>query len=98
MALNKNHEFEELNGVKCGIVEEECQTRKSCLLKEILEFNKLTVIVVPSPHPKLLLPQTGCRTADPATPQTANAEPQTPNPQPETPNPNPKSKYRKHLP
>lgn len=52
MAINKNHEFEELNGVKCAIVEKNASSERVAFLKELLEFNKYTVIVVPSPPPK----------------------------------------------
>lgn len=52
MALNKNHEFEELDGVKCGIVEKNVKPERVSFLKELLEFNGYTVIVVPSPAPK----------------------------------------------
>ena len=52
MALNKNHEFEELDGVKCGIVEKNVNPERVSFLKELLEFNGYTVIVVPSPAPK----------------------------------------------
>ena len=30
MAINKNHEFEELDGVKCGIVEKNVTPATSC--------------------------------------------------------------------
>jgi hypothetical protein len=52
MAINKNHEFEELNGVKCGIVEKNASAERVEFLKKILEFNKYEVVVVPSPAPK----------------------------------------------
>ena len=52
MALNKNHEFEELDGVKCGIVEKNVKPERVAFLKALLEFNRYTVIVVPSPAPK----------------------------------------------
>jgi predicted RNA methylase len=52
MAINKNHEFEELDGVKCGIVEKNVKPERVDFLKKILEFNKFTVVVVPSPPPK----------------------------------------------
>ncbi|HEX4876949.1 MAG TPA: hypothetical protein VFV31_09785 [Chitinophagaceae bacterium] len=52
MALNKNHEFEELNGVKCGIVEKNVMPERVAFLKELLEFNGYTVVVVPTPAPK----------------------------------------------
>ena len=52
MAINKNHEFEELNGVKCGIVEKNVNNERAQFLKKLLEYNKFTVVVVPSPPPK----------------------------------------------
>ncbi len=52
MAINKNHEFEELDGVKCGIVEKNVPPERVEFLKKILEYNKFTVVVVSSPPPK----------------------------------------------
>jgi len=52
MALNKNHEFEELDGVKCGIVEKNVSPARVEFLKKLLEFNHFTVVVVPTPAPK----------------------------------------------
>jgi hypothetical protein len=52
MAINKNHEFEELNGVKCGIVERNVSPGRVAFLKDLLEHNGLTVISAPSPPPK----------------------------------------------
>jgi len=49
MAINKNHEFEELNGVKCAIVEKNASAERVAFLKELLELNKYTVVVVASP-------------------------------------------------
>ena len=56
MALNKNHEFEELNGVKCGIVERDVTPERVAFLKELLEYNGFTVIAVPTPPPKVAAP------------------------------------------
>ena len=56
MAINKNHEFEELDGVKCGIVEKNASPQRVEFLKNLLEFNHYTVIVVPSPAPKAAPP------------------------------------------
>lgn len=52
MAINKNHEFEELDGVKCGIVEKNVSPERVAFLKKLLEYNHFTVVVVPSPPPK----------------------------------------------
>ena len=56
MAINKNHEFEELNGVKCGIVERNVSQDRTAFLKKLLEYNRYTVMVVPSPPPKAVPP------------------------------------------
>lgn len=53
MAINKNHEFEELNGIKCGIVEKLVSAERLQFLKKILEFNNYEVIAIPSPPPKV---------------------------------------------
>ena len=53
MAINKNHEFEELDGVKCGIVEKNASPERVAFLKKLLEYNNYTVVVVPSPPPKV---------------------------------------------
>src|SRR4030095_13553631 len=52
MAINKNHEFEELNGIKCAIVEKNASVDRVAFLKQLLEFNKYTVVVVAYPPPK----------------------------------------------
>ena len=56
MAINKNHEFEELDGVKCGIVEKNVLPARVEFLKKLLEYNNYTVVVVPSPPPKVVAP------------------------------------------
>jgi hypothetical protein len=52
MAINQNHLFEELNGVKCAIVEKNVPSARVEFLKGILEYNGFTVVVVGSPPPK----------------------------------------------
>jgi hypothetical protein len=52
MAINQNHLFEELNGVKCAIVEKNASPERVDFLRRILEYNRYTVVVVPSPPPK----------------------------------------------
>ena len=52
MAINKNHLFEELDGVKCGIVEKDVTPDRVAFLKKLLEYNGYTVVAVPSPPPK----------------------------------------------
>ncbi|MEP7127623.1 MAG: hypothetical protein ABI729_02095 [Chitinophagales bacterium] len=53
MAINKNHEFEDLEGVKCAVVEKNVTPVRTDFLKKILEFNGYTVVVVKSPPPKV---------------------------------------------
>ena len=74
MALNKNHEFEELNGVKCGIVEKNASPARVAFLKELLEYNGYTVVTAPSPPPKVT----------PAPPPKEGETPPHPAPAPET--------------
>ncbi|HEY0433691.1 MAG TPA: hypothetical protein VGC95_07460 [Chitinophagaceae bacterium] len=45
MAINKNHEFEELNGTKCAVVERNASSGRVAFLKSLLEFNGYTVVV-----------------------------------------------------
>ena len=52
MPINQNHLFEDLNGIKCSIVEKNASNQRVEFLKSILEYNHYTVIVVPSPPPK----------------------------------------------
>lgn len=56
MAINKNHEFDELDGVKCAIVERNVSAERVQFLKSLLEFNGYTVMVVPTPPPKVIAP------------------------------------------
>ncbi len=56
MAINKNHEFEELDGIKCAIVEKNASADRVTFLKNLLSFNQYTVVVVASPPPKVAAP------------------------------------------
>ncbi len=47
MAINKNHLFDDLNGIKCAIVESDITSQRVEFLKDLLEFNRFTVVVVP---------------------------------------------------
>lgn len=76
MAINKNHEFEELNGIKCAIVEKNASAERVRFLKELLEFNRYTVVVVPSPPAKAAAPKPA------ATEETAAAPAAEPTPAP----------------
>src|SRR4051812_24922619 len=83
MAINKNHEFEELNGVKCGIVERNATPERVAFLKELLEYNGFTVIAVPSPPPKVAAPPKPALSTE-GTDQLQENQPEAPNPKPET--------------
>ncbi|THU41150.1 hypothetical protein FAM09_03275 [Niastella caeni] len=76
MAINKNHEFEELDGVKCAIVEKNASQQRVDFLKPLLEFNKYTVVVVASPPPKASPAATSATTTD-ATVEVATPPPAT---------------------
>ena len=52
MAINKNHEFEDLDSIKCAIVEKNASPERVAFLKHLLELNKYQVVVVGSPAPK----------------------------------------------
>lgn len=54
MAINKNHEFEELDGIKCAIVEKNASQQRVDFLKQLLVHNNYQVIVVASPPPKVV--------------------------------------------
>ena len=78
MAINKNHEFEELGGVKCAIVEKNASKERVAFLKDLLETNNFEVVVVPSPPPKAAPPPKPAAVQEEvAQPQTSNLEPQT---------------------
>ena len=72
MAINKNHEFEDLAGVKCAIVEKNASKERVAFLKELLETNQFEVVVVPSPPPK------AAAAPKPAAPADPNAPAETP--------------------
>ena len=52
MAINQNHLFDDLDGVKCAIVEKNCKPERVEFLKKVLEFNRFNVVVTRSPAPK----------------------------------------------
>ena len=56
MAINQNHVSEELNGVKCAIVEKNVSAERASFLKQLLLFNKYTVEIAASPPPKTAVP------------------------------------------
>lgn len=77
MAINKNHEFEDLDGIKCAIVEKNATKERVDFLKSLLEYNHYTVVVVASPAPKAA-PAKPAATTEETTPAP------TPPPAPET--------------
>ena len=85
MAINKNHEFEDLDGTKCAIVEKNVSKERIEFLKKILEYNHYTVVVVPTPDPKPV-PSKSAPVAASATAATTESTPP-PTPQPAPPPP-----------
>jgi len=81
MAINQNHLFEELNGVKCAIVEKNVAPGRVEFLRGLLEYNGYKVVVVGSPPPKAAAMGVGA--AAPAG-EAAGAEAAPAQPAPET--------------
>jgi hypothetical protein len=89
MAINQNHLFEELNGVKCAIVEKNAAPARVDFLRRLLEYNGLTVVTAPSPPPKAAPPPAASvppkaptdSTASPVPPLPAVAPPVPPAPE-----------------
>ena len=52
MAINSNHVVEDLNEVKCAVVEKNISADRASFLKGILEMNGYTVQIVASAPPK----------------------------------------------
>ena len=52
MGLNQNHTSEELDGVRCGIVEKNATPERANFLAALLSGNGYTVMCVPTPAPK----------------------------------------------
>jgi hypothetical protein len=77
MAINKNHEFEELDGVKCGIVEKNVAPERAQFLKDLLEQNRFTVMVLPSPPAKTAAPLAKPEEEVPAPVEPVAAAPET---------------------
>ena len=88
MPINQNHLFEELNGVKCGIVEKNVKPERLAFLRELLELNGFTVVAAASPPPKAAPapPPTAAPVANPNDPEaTAATLPPAPPPPPPAP-------------
>lgn len=71
MAINKNHEFEDLDGIKCAVVERNLSPARLQFLKELLEYNRYTTVVVASPPPKAAAPKPAAPPAEGAAPEPA---------------------------
>lgn len=56
MPINQNHLSEELNGIKCAIVEKNVTPERASFLQQLLQFNKYTVEIAASPPPKITAP------------------------------------------
>ncbi len=56
MAINQNHPFEEIDGVRCAVVEKNCKPERVEFLKWLLEGNGYTVVVIASPPSKVAAP------------------------------------------
>jgi hypothetical protein len=70
MAINQNHLFDDLDGVKCAIVEKNCTPGRAEFLRKLLAFNHYTVVVVKSPPPKVAAPATPDAPPPQAPPET----------------------------
>ena len=57
MAINANHPFEDLEGVKCAVVEKNCSQDRVDFLKPLLELNGYKVVVAKSAPPKAAAPK-----------------------------------------
>ena|SRR5204863_4076796 len=81
MAINKNHEVEELEGVRCAVVERNVSPERTQFLKELLEMNGYKVMVIKTPV-KVVAPPPALASADPNVPPPPPPPP--PPPAPET--------------
>ena len=73
--INKEaHSLEEINGVRCAVVEKNVSPERMEFLTKLLELNGYTVMVAASPPPKVV--------ARPAPPVAEGAEPPPPPPPP----------------
>lgn len=70
MAINQNHLFEDIDGIKCAVVEKNADKSRADFLKTILEFNGYKVIIVNSPPPKGAPAPVEGETVEPVLPTT----------------------------
>lgn len=73
MPINQNHLFEELEGVKCSIVEKNASKERVVFLKNLLEHNGYAVVVAATPAPKAALTKPAPKPAAAATTEDAAA-------------------------
>jgi len=66
MAINKNHLFEEIDGIKCAVVEKDVDELRKDFLRDLLEFNGYTVVVAQAPPPKAPATKTAPAEGEPA--------------------------------
>ena len=59
MPINKNHLFEDLDGIKCAVVETLAPQERVAFLKPLLEYNGYEVKIAPSPPPKAVKAKEG---------------------------------------
>ncbi|MEK0423773.1 MAG: hypothetical protein RLZ95_1683 [Bacteroidota bacterium] len=85
MAINKNHEFEDLDNIKCSIVEKNASTERVQFLKDLLSHNKYQVVVVPSPAPKAAVAPAPAPVAEGEADASEKATNVPPTPEPVTP-------------
>ena len=52
MAINQNHTSEELNGIKCAVVEKNVSKERAEFLQRLLQFNNFKVEIAATPPPK----------------------------------------------
>ena len=52
MAINQNHLFEDIDGIKCAVVEKNLKQERVDFLRPLLELNGFKVLTIGSPPPK----------------------------------------------
>ena len=52
MAINQNHLFEDIDGIKCAVVEKNVKQERVDFLRPLLELNGFKVLTIGSPPPK----------------------------------------------
>ena len=67
MAINQNHLFEDIDGVKCAVVEKNTSQERVNFIKPLLEHNGYKVMIVNSPPPKTPLPTDEIPSSNPET-------------------------------